>query len=257
MWIFVFLLFTLGFFITLIKLSLAVKFRTGIVLAFFAAVLPLSFFPLAVRVNTAIITALLGDYGVTSSLCTFFICEAVILMCLFPALFQEKSFARMGRIKKLLFLFPSPGFILGLAVIQILLYNYMNGRSFVVIAFAYSILVFFSFCVGLITFHYVVRREYIRLEILLSLVFFELVFSMFLPMIATGLEVPKSHFTIDPFSIFVTITSAVFLFICGYMLPGFIKPKSCTSENEKDNFSFYIKALCKKQRESSFSDEVK
>jgi len=36
-----------------------------------------------------------------------------------------------------------------------------------------------------------------------------------------------------------------------------IAPKSCTSENEKDNFLFYINALCKKQKESSFTNEVK
>jgi len=34
-------------------------------------------------------------------------------------------------------------------------------------------------------------------------------------------------------------------------------PKSCTSENEKDNFLFYIKVLCKKKKVSSFTDEVK
>jgi len=35
-----------------------------------------------------------------------------------------------------------------------------------------------------------------------------------------------------------------------------MKPESCTSENEKDNF-FSIKVLWKKQKESSFTDEVK
>jgi len=40
--------------------------------------------------------------------------------------------------------------------------------------------------------------------------------------------------------------------------PGYnLLPKSCTSENEKDNFLFYIKVLCEKQKESSFTDEVK
>jgi len=36
-----------------------------------------------------------------------------------------------------------------------------------------------------------------------------------------------------------------------------LQPKSCTSENEKDNFLFYIKVLYKKQKECSFTDEVK
>jgi len=34
-------------------------------------------------------------------------------------------------------------------------------------------------------------------------------------------------------------------------------PQSCTSENEKDNFLFYIRALCKKQKAGLFTDEVK
>jgi len=32
------------------------------------------------------------------------------------------------------------------------------------------------------------------------------------------------------------------------LLSGYFSPKSFTSENEKDNFLFYIKALCKKQK---------
>jgi len=39
--------------------------------------------------------------------------------------------------------------------------------------------------------------------------------------------------------------------------PYYLQPQSCTSENEKDNFVFYIKALCKKQKASSFTDEMK
>jgi len=38
--------------------------------------------------------------------------------------------------------------------------------------------------------------------------------------------------------------------------PVMILPQSCTSENEKDNFLFYIKALCKKQKTRSFTDEM-
>jgi len=36
-------------------------------------------------------------------------------------------------------------------------------------------------------------------------------------------------------------------FLCAVSQESF-EPKSCTSENEKDKFLLYIKALCKKQK---------
>ena len=73
MWIFPCILFTLGLLITIIKLSLAAKMRNSIAVALVAAFLPLPFFSLTVRINMAEITALLGDYGFLSTLCTIFI----------------------------------------------------------------------------------------------------------------------------------------------------------------------------------------
>jgi len=223
MWIFPCLLFTLGLVITIIKLSLAAKLRNGMAVALAAAFLPLPFFPLTVRINMADITALLGDYGVLSTLCTIFIGEAIISMWLFVNLMKFDYLRENAGWKRILSIFPATGFLIGLVVIQVFLFNFMEGRTFWIIAGSYSAIVFFSVCLGMLFVRWIFRRGIFRLEALLVLLFFQLVLSMFLPMIIAGIEAPETHFQADLFSITVTAGCAFVLMSGGYLFSTILK----------------------------------
>ena len=223
MWIFPCILFTLGLLITVIKLSLAVKLRNGMAVALAAAFLPLPFFSLTVRINMADITALLGDYNVISTLCTIFIGEAVISMWLFINLMKFDYLHEKAGWKRVISIFPGAGFLIGLVVIQIFLFNFMDGRAFWIIASSYSAIIFFSVCLGMFFVRWIFQRGIFRLEALLILLFFQLVLSMFLPMIIAGVEVPKTHFQVDLFSIAMTGGCAFILISGGYLLSRILK----------------------------------
>ncbi len=226
MWIFPCILFTLGLLITIIKLSLAVKMRNSIAVALAAAFLPLPFFPLTVRINMADITALLGDYGVLSTLCTIFIGEAIISMWLFVNLMKFDYLRENAGWKRVISVFPAAGFLIGLVVIQIFLFNFMNGRAFLMIAGSYSAIIFFSVCLGMLFVRRIFRRGIFRLESLLVLLFFQLILSMFLPMIVAGIEVPETHFQVELFSIAVTGGCAFALISGGYLFSSIFKDQS-------------------------------
>ena len=223
MWIFPCILFTLGLLITIIKLSLAVKMRNSMIVVLVAAFLPLPFFPLTVRINMADITALLGDYGVLSTLCTIFIGEAIISMWLFINLMKFDYLRENAGWKRVISIFPAAGFLIGLIVIQIFLFNFMDGRAFWIIAGSYSAIIFFSVCLGMLFVRWIFQRGIFRLEALLVLLFFQLVLSMFLPMIIAGIEVSETHFQVDLFSIAVTTGCVIILISGGYLLSTIFK----------------------------------
>lgn len=95
------------------------------------------------------ITALLGDFDVLSTLCTIFIGEAIISMWLFIDLMKFDYLGGNASWKRLISIFPATGFLIGLAVIQIFLFNFMDGRAFWIIAGSYSAIIFFSVCLGM------------------------------------------------------------------------------------------------------------
>ena len=168
------------------------------------------------------ITALLGDYGVLSTLCTIFIGEAIISMWLFINLMKFDYLRENAGWKRVISIFPSAGFLIGLVVIQIFLFNFMDGRAFRIIAGSYSAIIFFSVCLGMLFVRRIFRRVIFRLEALLVLLFFQLILSMFLPMIIEGIEVPETHFKVELFSIAVTGGCAFVLISGGYLLSNIL-----------------------------------
>lgn len=225
MWIFACILFALGFMITAFKLSLAKKRRSGFIVALAVALLPLSFFPQAIRINMLQVTVFLGDYATLSSLCTVLILESVIFMWLFVHLMESHYASREMACKKIAAAFPSMGFLAGLLVIQIFLFNLLNGWAFWMVAGVYSAVVFLCVGIGTIAVRIVLRRDIWRLEALLVLIFLQLAMSMFLPMIVAGLQVPDTPFRADRFSMIVLGLCASVLIPSGALVSIFLQKR--------------------------------
>jgi hypothetical protein len=172
------------------------------------------------------ITALLSDYGILSTLCAIFIGEAIISMWLFINLMEFDYLRENAGWKRVIAIFPGAGFLIGLLVIQIFLFNFMNGCAFWIIAGLYSAVIFFSVSLGMLFVRRIFRRSIFRLEALLVLLFFQLIFSMFLPMIIAGIEVPGTHFKVELFSVAVTSGCAFALVSGGYLLSNILNKQT-------------------------------
>jgi hypothetical protein len=225
MWLFTCLLFCLGFLITVTKLSLARSKLIKITIALAVALMPLPFFPLAIRTSTKQVFEILNDYGTLSTLCAILIGEAIALMFLIILLMKSYYGGEHRRLESIVRSFPAIAFVAGLGVLQILIFNMMTGYPFWIIAGAYSATVFFSMALGLFLVGWVLKNWVHRLEAVLVLVFFQLTLSMFLPMIVSGLEVPETHFHTDFLSVAVTCGSVVALGAAGYVLHRLYKTR--------------------------------
>jgi len=190
MWIFIFLLCLIGTVLTLVRTSLLE--RKGMVLLPAAAIAlaSLGAIPWAVRINTQELSHHLGRIDVLNGLCTLLVIESLATLLLSARLMKQHAMHRPMGLTTLAALCPSSASLAGIFVLMVLLFNGITGRSYMVIGGLYSVGVCLALAAGAFLVRYLVSFWHVRLEMILVLSFVQLVFAMFLPLVARGFAVP-------------------------------------------------------------------
>ncbi|MFW5782795.1 MAG: hypothetical protein ACOCWO_05850 [Candidatus Muiribacteriaceae bacterium] len=210
MFIFHFFLFIISVVLTTFRISLI---RTRIIRMIYIAsvsVFPLLFYKKAVTFSLNDIKDFFRTFSSLSDLCLILIAESVIVLIFHAILLSDSSYEK---IKRMIILMPGTGALLGIGTSQIIAYNIFAGRPFLNTALISSVTtaVLLILCYGLVFLFF--RKRTVRTEILLILCFMQLVVSMFLPLIASGVKVNRTNLAVDPASaIFTFIISAFFIY---------------------------------------------
>jgi hypothetical protein len=190
MWVFICLLCAVGVFLTLTKLSLAER-RGGVLLpAFATAVVGIVAIPWATRVNTQELGRFLNRLEVLNDLCVLLVIEALVMLLGVSRLMQRHAAHEPIGFSAGIVLLPSSACLAGIFVVMVLLCNQITGRSYMAIGGLYSLGVWILLLCGALLIRCLLRSWNARLEMLLVFSFVQLVFAMFLPLVAGGFTVP-------------------------------------------------------------------
>lgn len=218
MFLFLALLFTLGFLHNAVNLSLQKKRSSAGIFALVLAAVGYALFPLAAKVNIQAVNQAMHDAKVLSLACTYQIIEALLIMLLAVGLI--KSHYRNTRIAvlELPALFPSGIFLGGLFILQTYIFHVIHGMQFYLVALGFWLLILAVVGVLPLGLRKLFPRWEWRIEIKIMLSFFQILLAMFIPLLLVGTRCSGTRFQVDLPATLATLAALLLPVVLGYYM---------------------------------------
>lgn len=217
------ILFILGFFHTVINLSLFSRKRNiatfGIILSGLIFIL----FPLSIRLNIELLTGFLDDFHTLSSICTYQIVESIAIMLLSILLIKDHYTSKQSAIVRTFSLMPSGVFLLGIFFIQTYVLSRGWGLAFYQSALIYSAGLFIILWLTAVGIRKLFLNWEWRIELKIMLSFLQIVLAMFLPLLLLGLRTNEVQLGIDIKATLTTFFAMAFIMVAGYAHKRWVK----------------------------------
>ncbi|MEA3328586.1 MAG: hypothetical protein U9Q08_02460 [Candidatus Omnitrophota bacterium] len=216
MWLFLIILFMLGFLHTTINLSLLGKKRY--VIGFNAALAAVSFFlfPFAARLNIQMLDRFVGNFNRLSSICAYQIIESILIMLLSLLLIKDHYAGRQKMSSRFLSLLPSGIFLAGVFFLQTYLFNVIEKFQFYFIALILSLTLFGVLILSALGIRRLFPKWEWRIELKIILSFLQILLSMFLPLIIIGMKIGHTQLQVDVKAAVITLAAMLIVVSAGY-----------------------------------------
>jgi hypothetical protein len=221
MWILIVVLFILSFLASSIRLSLNQSVLTSMAISFGAAFLVFISHPFSIQINMQALLDMLQTYPVFSSLCILLIFECVLFLLLSSRMIDSFFHSTINWFDAIALYCPSVILLAGMFILQNYLFHINTEYSFALVALACSFGFFVCLTLAVFVFRYLLSDWMQRFNIVILIVFLQLIIAMYLPLILSGLRVQQTHLEPDWIS---TLTFLTLLLTCGwigYRLSGY------------------------------------
>lgn len=210
MFFFHIILFLVSTVITFLKISLIRSSGIRLLYISFISILPLLFYNYAIKINSSELIGFFNTQESISDICLVLTIESIILMLLYIQFLLERENKRKY---KIITLIPSWGFIGGIFISLVQIYNSLAGIAFFKGALYFSLLIFLISSIFLLLVNKTTSRE-TRLDIFIVCCFFQLIISTFLPLIINIRTSVQTNLEPDlKLTVFTILFSFVFIFI--------------------------------------------
>ncbi|MBI1976012.1 MAG: hypothetical protein HYS56_00715 [Candidatus Omnitrophica bacterium] len=220
MWLFLGILFILGFIHTVHSISLLAKKRHQLIYAALVSAAILMFFPLSAKMNLQTAFQFLSDFNALSAACAFQAFESIGMMLLSFLLIKSRYAGRNRMMTQSLVLAPSGIFLAGLFLMQTSLFHAIERISFFLIALGFAVGVFTVLILSAAALDKWIKVWEWKMESKIALSFLQILLAAFLPLVIVGANIGQSHFEIP-----VKQTMVVLLTMTGFCGLGFLRQK--------------------------------
>lgn len=213
MWLFLIILFVLGFLHTAVNLSLFKRVRYIAFFSFVLSAIIFCLFPFSVRWNIQRLDQLIGNFNTLSFVCTYQIIESIIFMLLSIVLIKNHHSGGQSPVSHLFSVSPSGVFLAGTFFLQAFAFTETSHYPFWLIALLLSLTLLIILSMTALIIRKLLSRGAWRIEIKIILSFLQIVLAMFLPLIVVGMKSSRTQLTVDVkatcivFAIFLVIAS--------------------------------------------------
>ncbi len=218
MWMFLILLFILGWLHSMVNLSLLKKRRSIFIFALGLSAISYGLFPLAIKINVQIINQAIHDANILSLACTYQIIEALAIMLLALVLIKSHYGGKAALIPESSALFPSGIFLGGVFIFQVYFFNVIHELPFPIAALMFSLLILAVMGVSSWGIRKLISSWAWRVEIKILLSFFQMVLAMFIPLVLAGMRTNAQGYKINAGATIVTLTAMMIPVILGFSL---------------------------------------
>ncbi len=218
MWLFLILLFILGWLHSIVNLSLLKKRRYILISALGLSAINYGLFPLAIKINVQTINQAMHDANILSLACTYQIIEALAIMLLALVLIKSHYGGKAAVIPESSALFPSGIFLGGVFIFQVYFFNVIHELPFPIAALIFSLLILAMVGAGSWGIRKLISSWAWRVEIKILLSFFQMVLAMFIPLVVAGMRTNAQGYKINAWAVIVTLTCMMIPVIWGFSL---------------------------------------
>ncbi len=218
MWIFLIFIVFLGSGYTFINLTLFESKKNILVFSCIISAVIFCLFPISIKINMQDIIHKIQEINLLTSLCTYQIFESLITMVISILLIRNHYINEHHGSLRFLSLFPSLIFLVGLFFLQIFMFNKIQKINFFFISLFFSSLVFISLWLIPIIIKKIISEWELRMELKIIISFFQIILSMFLPLLVREIKISKVQFDINILTTLIVITIMSFVFLTGFLI---------------------------------------
>jgi len=218
MWLFLILLFILGWLHSMVNLSLLKKRKSIFIFALGLSAISFGLFPLAIKINVQTINQAMHDANILSLACTYQIIEALAVMLLALVLIKSHYGGKAAVIPESSALFPSGIFLGGVFISQVYFFNVIHDVSFPIAALIFSLLILAIMGTSSWGIRKLISSWAWRVEIKILLSFFQMILAMFIPLVLAGMRTNAQGYKINTWAAIITLACMMIPVILGFSL---------------------------------------
>lgn len=181
-------------------------------------ILIFSVYPLAVKINFSNFMKWINDFNILSLFCVWQIIESTIFMFGTLTAIKLHYSETGGKTAKYFLLLPSIIFLTGLFGCQIYLFNSISGVKFYITSAIFSIGVVMITFISAALIKTIIKYWELRMELRILISIIQIIISMFLPMLITGVKIQDTQLKAEPIKIAITFVSFFLMILTGYKI---------------------------------------
>lgn len=197
MWVFLSILFLLGFIHTVVNLTLIGKMRGKFLACLSVTGCIFVLFPLSARINIQRVNEYLSNFGSLSTACCYQVFESIVIMLISFLLIRNHYNHKDCFRWSILALIPSGIFLVGMFFMQTYLFNVIEEIPFWVISGSFVTAVFVLTFIFVLLVSKMIKEWEWQLELKIVLAFVQMLLAMFLPLVITRNRVLVTQFEIS------------------------------------------------------------